>query len=200
MDFKQAAKLGSYLAKDYAENLFRLLMNYHDISASEAASRLNMHIKTVQDSLEGMTELGIISKKEVIEKKRPYNRYTLVKDKISLNIDLNDLLTDDDTENDQDKRIREKQNSGVRFTTSRDGQQISSVSIWLGDGRDRKERKINFSNAQGKFMFHLPFPTANYKSIGEIMKQSDIDSEHHSEINDIVEEMIRLNVIEESKY
>jgi len=62
MDFKQAAKLGSYLAKDYAENLFRLLINYHDISASEAASRLNLHIKTVQDFLEGMTELGIISK------------------------------------------------------------------------------------------------------------------------------------------
>jgi len=135
----------------------------------------------------------------IIEKKRPYNRFTLIKDKISMNIDLNDLLSDDTSEDDQYKRIREKQNSGVRFTTSRDGQQISSVSIWIGDGRDRKERKINFSNAQGKFMFHLPFPTANYKSIGEIMKQSGIDSEHHSEINDIVEEMIRLNVIEEKK-
>ncbi len=198
MDFKQAAKLGSYLSKDYAEELFRLLKKYHDISASEAASRLNMHIKTVQDFLEAMTELGIISKKEVIEKKRPYYRYTLIKDKISMSIDLNDLFSDDKKTDDQAKRIREKQNSGVRFTTSRDGQQISSVSIWIGNGRNRKERKINFSNAQGKFMFHLPFPTADFKSIQEIMNQSGINIEHNSEISDIVDEMIKLNVIEES--
>ena len=51
MDFKKAAILGSYISKDYAEDLFRLLVTYKDIPASEAASRLNMHIKTVQDTL-----------------------------------------------------------------------------------------------------------------------------------------------------
>ena len=40
MDFKRAAKLGNYLSKDYAEDFFNLLVNYQDISASEAASRL----------------------------------------------------------------------------------------------------------------------------------------------------------------
>jgi hypothetical protein len=37
MDFKEAAKLGSCLSKDYAEDLFRLLTTYESISASEAA-------------------------------------------------------------------------------------------------------------------------------------------------------------------
>lgn len=54
MDFETAAKLGAYFSKDYAEELFRLLVNYKDISASEAASRLNLHIQTVQDFLEAM--------------------------------------------------------------------------------------------------------------------------------------------------
>ena len=52
MDFKRAAILGSYISKDYAEDLFRLLATYQNISASEAASRLSMHIKTVQDFFE----------------------------------------------------------------------------------------------------------------------------------------------------
>ena len=68
MDFKTAAKFGAYFSKDYAEEIFRLLVNYKDISASEAASRLNLHIQTAQDFLEAMTSLGIFSKKEVYQK------------------------------------------------------------------------------------------------------------------------------------
>ena len=71
MDFRTAARLGSLLAKDYAEDVFDLLVNYRAISASEVAARLTLHIKTAQDFLEGLTELGILSKDEVLEGKRP---------------------------------------------------------------------------------------------------------------------------------
>ena len=77
MDFKTAARLGTYISKDYAEDVLRLLVNYTDISASEAASRLNLHIRTVQDFLEAMESLGIVKKEEVSEGKRPYFRYSL---------------------------------------------------------------------------------------------------------------------------
>ena len=46
MDFQTAALLGASLSKDYAEDFFKLLVNYQDISASEAASRLSLHIRT----------------------------------------------------------------------------------------------------------------------------------------------------------
>ena len=77
MDFRNAAKLGTYLSKDYAEDFFGLLVNYQDISASEAVSRLGLHIRTAQDFLEAMASLGILEKEEVYEKKRPYFRYSL---------------------------------------------------------------------------------------------------------------------------
>jgi len=51
MDYHIAAKLGASLSKEYAEDFFKLLVNYQDISASEAASRLNLHIRTAQDFL-----------------------------------------------------------------------------------------------------------------------------------------------------
>ena len=52
MEYEKAARLGALLAKDYAEDLFKLLVNYQNISASEAASRLSLHIRTAQDFLD----------------------------------------------------------------------------------------------------------------------------------------------------
>lgn len=64
---------------------------HKDISASEAASRLNLHIKTAQDYLDELSNLSITDKREVIEGKRPYFRYTLIKKRIKLDFDLNSL-------------------------------------------------------------------------------------------------------------
>ena len=63
MEFETAAKLGTLLSKSYAQPMFELLVTYRDISSSEAASRLNLHIRTVQDFLESLTELGITCRK-----------------------------------------------------------------------------------------------------------------------------------------
>ena len=196
MDFKQAAILGSFISKEYAEDLFRLLATYSSISASEAASRLNLHIKTVQDFMEAMFELGILEREEVYEKKRPYYRYTLKLKKISMELDLSTLYPKENSDERTSIMIREKKNAGVRFTTSRDNQYISNIAIWTGQGRDRTERKINLSIPQGRFLFHLPFPSAEFQSIGKIMQKADVDSSNISEVLDIVDALIELGVIE----
>jgi len=196
MDFKQAATLGSFISKDYTEDLFRLLATYSSISASEAASRLNLHIKTVQDFMEAMFELGILEREEVYEKKRPYYRYTLKLKKISMELDLSTLYPKENSDERTSIMIREKKNAGVRFTTSRDNQYISNIAIWTGQGRDRTERKINLSIPQGRFLFHLPFPSAEFQSIGKIMQKADVDSSNISEVLDIVDALIELGVIE----
>jgi predicted transcriptional regulator len=196
MDLKQAAILGSFISKDYAEDLFRLLATYSSISASEAASRLNLHIKTVQDFMEAMYDLGILGREEVYEKKRPYYRYTIKVKKIVMELDLAPLFPPVNSDDRTTMRIREKKNAGVRFTTSRDNQYISNIAIWTGQGRDRTERKINLSIPQGRFLFHLPFPSADFLSIREIMIKAEVDHSNTSEILDIVEALIEMKVIE----
>ena len=200
MDFKEAAKLGSCLSKDYAEDLFRLLVTYKSISASEAASRLDLHIKTVQDFLEDMHSLKILDREEVYEGKRPYFRYWLKTDHITMSIDLTSFSHDEEVNDTRLKlKIREKRNAGVKFTTSRSNDYISSVTIWMGEGRNRTERKINLSIPQGKFLFHLPFPNADYLSIKEIMRKAQVDNDNIPEIIDIVNVLVELGVIENLK-
>lgn len=197
MDFKQAAMLGSYISKDYAEALFRLLATYKSISASEAASRLNLHIKTVQDFLEDMHKLEILDREEVYEGKRPYFRYWLKVKRITMDIDLTLLYQDEDSSDSRiSLKIKEKKNAKVKFSTSRSNDYISNIVIWVGEGRDRKERKINLSIPQGKFLFHLPFPSADYLSIKEIMNKSGIDVLNTPEILDIVNVLVEFSVIE----
>ena len=197
MDFKEAAKLGSCLSKDYAEDLFRLLATYKSISASEAASRLDIHIKTVQDFLEEMNNLKILDREEVYEGKRPYFRYWLKTSQITMSIDLTTFSNDEEVNDLRLKlKIREKKNAGVKFTTSRSNDYISSVTIWMGEGRNRMERKINLSIPQGRFLFHLPFPNADYLSIKEIIRKAQTDNTNIPEIVDIVNVLIEFGVIE----
>jgi hypothetical protein len=197
VDFKEAAKLGSCLSKDYAEDLFRLLATYESISASEAGSRVNIHVKTTQDFLEDLYGLGILDREEVYEGKRPYFRYRLKVKQLSIEINLDPFSQNEPVTDTRLKlKIREKKNIGARFTTSRSNDYISNVVIWTGEGRNRAERKINLSMPQGKFLFHLPFPTAEPLSISEIMKNAEIDEVNIPEIVDIVNVLIEFGVIE----
>ncbi len=196
MTFKEAAILGSFIAKDYAEDFFKLLVNYRSISSSEAASRLNLHIKTAQDFLEAMTDLGILEKEEVYERKRPYYRYTLIVNSIHMELELETLGSNKDPDDQSLIRIREHKNAGVNFYTARNNQYFSSVAVWIGKGRERTERKINLTKPQGKFLFHLPFPTAYFESVNSIMKKADVEDNDMSEILDIVYALIELRVIE----
>jgi hypothetical protein len=199
MNFKQAAILGSYISKDYAENLFRLLATYKNISASEAASRLNLHIKTVQDFLEAMASLDILDKVEATESKRPYYRYALKTRYIRMEIDLSPLYVTGQPDSKLAYRIREMKNAKARFTVARNNQYISNVYIWIGEGRNRKERKLNLSIPQGKFLYHLPFPSAEPLSIMAIMENAGVEGAHVSEILDIVDVLMKYQVVEKEK-
>ena len=56
MDFDKIKLVSGYIAKDYSKDLLRLLYLYKDVSASEAASRLGLHIRTVQEFFDAMVE------------------------------------------------------------------------------------------------------------------------------------------------
>jgi hypothetical protein len=195
MDFKQAALLGNFLSKDYAKDFFRLLVNYQDISASEAASRLGLHVRTAQDFLEAMTELEILAKEEVYEKKRPYFRYRMQTRNIRMDIDLS-KIEQQHTPTSLARHIREKSKAHASFSLARNGEYISHVSLRSGTGRDRKDRRISLTRPQGMFLYHLPFPNAEPLSIIEIMNKSDVSEELAPEILDIVELLETYDVLE----
>lgn len=195
MDFQTAAKYASLLSKDYAEDIFRLLVNYQAISASEVATRLNLHIKTAQDFLESLSQLDILSKEEILEKKRPYYRYILKQTRLLIDIDLMQVKRES-SQNSLSLHIREKENAGARFSVARNDDYITNVTIWTGEGREREERKIKLTTPQGKFLYHLPFPKAEPLTIDVIMQKAGVDESLAPEILDLVQLLEAHHVIE----
>jgi len=195
MDFRTAARLGSLLAKDYAEDVFDLLVNYRAISASEVAARLALHIKTAQDFLEGLAELGILSKDEVLEGKRPYFRYVLEQERITFDLDLMQVKRLPSADS-LSLRIRERENAGARFSVARSDDYITSVTIWTGAGREREERRVKLTAPQGKFLYHLPFPKAEALTVAEIMRKAGVEETLAPEVLDLVGMLDKYAVIE----
>jgi hypothetical protein len=195
-DFDKIQLFGSFISKGYARDLLRLLYLYKDISASEAASRVGLHIRTVQEFFDAFAEVGLLDKKEVYESKRPYFRYTLNSDDIGIQFNISGIVPDDDQSDKNEIHIRERKNANVRFTIARNNLFFSSVSIWTGKGRETEEKKVSLTTAQGKFFYNLPFPNADFASVTQIMNKSDVTEEHRSEIMDIVNLLIEYNVIE----
>ena len=193
--------LGTLLSKKYAKDLFKLLQIYHDISSTEASSRLGLHVQTVQEFLESATSIGLLDKKEVIEKKRPYFRYTLIKNELGLRFDIHELIGKDEVGQTQNHPllIKERKNAHAHFTVARSGTFFSTVSVMEGTGRERKQKRINLTIAQGKFLYHLPFPDAQPMTIDQIMKEAEVEETHRAEIQDIVEELADLKVIEKNE-
>jgi len=193
--FEKSRRLAALIAKDYAQEFLKLLVIYNDISASEAAARLGIHIKTAQDFLEGLEREGILDKREAAEGKRPYFRYFLKEQKVNIRFDLDKLYDPAAYSFKMAWRIRERKNSGALFKESR-GEKISAVDVFQGKGRSRRQRRYNLTDCQGRFLFHLPFPTEEPCTFEEISRKAGISDDCLHEVMDIVEVLISCGVIE----
>ena len=197
LHFEESCRLAALMAKDYSRDFLRLLVIYKDISSSEAGARLGLHIKTAQDFLEGLEKAGILEKREAAEGKRPYFRYFLKGREINIHFDLNDLYDPGASSFQLDWKIRERKNSGALFKEGR-GERISAVDVFKGKGRSRKQRRYILTECQGRFLFHLPFPTEELCTFEEISRKAGISDDCLHEVMDIIEVLISCGVIEKA--
>jgi predicted transcriptional regulator len=195
-NFDKLKAFGSFISKAHAKDILEVLYTYQDVSASEAASRLGLHINTVQEFLEGMHKSDIVTKEEVSEKKRPYFRYKLKSNVLKFDLNLKELFENDKKIDLSDMKIRENKKSMATFNRAKNNLFFSSVMIMAGEGRERKEKRINLTNAQGVFLYNLPFPDGEFATIRAIMNKSEIGLDHLPEIVDIVQLLIGYRVIE----
>lgn len=195
--FEQSRRLATLMAKDYSRDFLTLLIMYKDISASEAAARLNIHIKTAQDFLEGMEMAGVLTKQEVSAGKRPYFRFSLKEKSILISFDLTGLYDPESRIPDAEWKIKERKNSGALFKEGRE-ERIASVHVYEGSGRSRQERRYSLTECQGRFLFRLPFPTESPSMIKDIMEKAALDHECLPEILDLIDILLGHKIIDKS--
>ena len=195
-EFKAIQRLASLLAKEYAEDFLRLLVIYKNISASEAAARLGLHIKTAQDFLEGLAGADIVEKKEASERKRPYYRYSLKRNTIEISLALDTLYQPQPSSSLFALKIRERKNSGALFKEGQDNR-IAALHIFTGEGRNREEKRLNLTPCQGRFLFYLPFPTEKPLKVKEIMAKASLSEDCLPEIQDLLNIMGKHGILDQ---
>ncbi len=95
--------------------------------------------------------------------------------KFTLERDLSELYDSKKHIEELSGKIRERANSGAVFNTSSSNNMISSVSVFIGEERKKVERKFSLTLRQGRFLYNLPFPTADFLSILSIMEKVKIN-------------------------
>jgi len=197
--YNKLATFGSFISKSYALDILKVLYTYQDVSASEAASRLGLHINTVQEFLEAMYRSDIVSREEVSEKKRPYFRYKLKSSVIKFDLNLDEIFRNHQESLPTEMKIRESKSSPATFNRAKGNLFFSSMVIMIGEGRERKEKRINLTKTQGVFLYNLPFPDGQFQGIAEIMAKAKIKKENLAEIMDIVNLLLDYNVVEKQQ-
>ena len=197
-DFKTFQQLAALLSKDYAQDFLKLLIIYKNISASEAATRLGLHIKTAQDFLEGLATVGLLEKKEAGEKKRPYFRYSLKHTTLNISLDLSTLHKPLPKSSLLNRKIKERQNSGALFKEG-ESNRIALLQVFIGEGRSRREKRLNLTPCQGRFLFYLPFPTEKALSVKEIMAKAKLSDDCLPEIEDLLKILEDYGIVEQKE-
>ena len=195
-DFEHAAKLGACLAKPYSAELFRLLASYRSVSASQAASRLELHVQTVQSFLDTLAELGIVEKAEATDKTRPYFRYSLKVQRVSIDLDFSSMGRWRNATDSLERLVRERRGAGVRFVIPRNRPLVSSVVVWIGSGRDREDRRMSLTPPPGAVLFRLPRPSDEPRQVVALMAEAGLDDSSTREVLDLVDRLEAMGVVD----
>ncbi|MCK4614281.1 MAG: helix-turn-helix transcriptional regulator, partial [Thermoplasmata archaeon] len=147
-------------------------------TASETAASLGIHIATAQKYLEGLERAGVVESRERPSKPRTAKEYHLLDTKISIEFDIEKMAA----EAEREKRppdlseimIREKSRSDVAYEWDDAGKRITAVMFFRKGLRRRMERKVILSKEEGRFLWHVPFQSEEFRSAGEVMEMAGL--------------------------
>jgi hypothetical protein len=172
------------IALDHFFEIMDFLKSTPGVNTSFIAQKMGLHIVTVQKVIDVMEKYGFVLIEEKKGVGRPSKIYSFKGG--SFTVDLDMLL---DEYQMRLKIIRESGNPNVSFSYDVDKEIINAVLIGGKTGE-----KIRLEDKQGKFLWLVPPPDSNGKTIEEIAKEAGIP------VPDAIRfanEMIDLKIVEE---
>jgi predicted transcriptional regulator len=160
------------------------LKNNPGSNSSFIASKLGLHILTVQRILDELARGGFVDTEEKRGVGRPSTIYTYKGG--SFKVDLDKLLSQYEY---RSSFVREKGSSDTRYSYDVDKEIINAIIIG-----GRRGRKIKLDQKMGKFLWCVPPPDSEGESVESIAKEASVQV---FEAIQYVLQFIRLNVIEE---
>ena len=151
---------------------------------SGIATRLKVHIVTIQRVLDVLEKYGFVTAEEKKGIGRPSKNYSFVGGKFT--VDFTELLS---LYQSRLRLIRESGNPSVSFSYDVDKEIVNAVLLGGKTGK-----KIKFDEKAGRFLWLAPSPDATAESIESIASKAGMAV--HDAIR-FAQELIQMNVVEE---
>jgi len=152
------------LGSDRIFEIIDFLKKNPNKNSSFIASKLNIHIVTVQRVLDTLERYGFVSSSEKRGIGRPSKTFTYVGGEIKVNLD--ELLSDYDL---KDRLVRETGDSEISFSYDVDKEIVNAILI----GGKRGE-KVKLNPKTGKFLWLVPPPDSRGTSISQLSNKAGL--------------------------
>jgi hypothetical protein len=169
------------LGKEHALPILQALFVRGWMSASEVANDISVHISTAQAYLEAMRAQGLLESRE-----RPGRKglveYSILDGSIQVDIDIGNMVQDQaKTAFDRAGllKIRERKGAPVSYEWDEAQRTILSLNIMKRSkafGRVGVARSIKLTQAEGRFLWHLPQATEDRKTVVQIAQEAEISN------------------------
>ena len=186
------------LSREQTSRILIHLLRKPNSTASETAASLGIHIATAQKYLEGLESFGIVKSRERQSKPRTAKEYSLIGTKISIEFDIEKMAAEAEKESEEpalsEIMLREKSRSDVAYEWDDEGKRITAVMFFKKGLRRRMEKKVNLSKEEGRFLWHVPFQSEEFRSAGEVMKMAELNMDGRKVV-EMVERFEELGIV-----
>lgn len=148
-------------------------------TASEIASFLGIHISTAVKYLSEFEEVRILEKRMRESKPRKSMEYKLIDPKIEITLSLKNLIEEEEKiilKKSKKIHIREKKDIDASFEWNEKREVIKKINFMVSGQRRIIMDFLELNEIEGKFLWNLPYPSEDFKSVFEICKKAGLSN------------------------
>ncbi len=167
-------------------------------SASELAREMGIHVATAMRKLAELAALGLLEKRS-----RPGSdvlEYRLARSRVDIVLDFDadaKAASRDARRQAEHVFVRERPNPKVLVESDDGARRVQRVLFLTVLRRRTNARKLELSEPEGRFLWHLPYASEAARSVAEICRQAGIENPLVvARLLDFVREMERLGILE----
>lgn len=186
------------LAREYSIELLQELHARGWSSASELAREMGIHVATAMRKMAELESLGLLEKRS-----RPngdVTEYRLLKPRLEIALDFEadaDAAARDAWRQAERVLVKEHPNRKVLLETDDQSRRVRRILFLQVLRRRTQARTMELAEAEGAFLWHLPFASEPARSVAEVCHRGGIETPLQvSRILTFVAEMERLGVVD----
>ena len=177
MNREQFQRAAFVLGKDHCLYVVETLYIKEWSTATEIAEELKIHTATAVKYLTELYEIGLVEKRTREGKYKDALEYRLKESEINLTLNFEKIIEEESKDvikRAKIMRVKEHARDDVNYEWDDEKQKIRKINIVRAGLRRGVRESIELSDIEGRFLWHMPYPSEDFISVEQICGKSGI--------------------------